>query len=224
MDGSIGAGTASFYEHYTDGTRVDPILSKTELSSLLGECYDKGMIPMIHAIGDMAISEIVDVVDPDLCVRIEHAEGCDRALISRIEKREIALCVQPNFRRRWGMEGAMYEKKLGVRGISLNRIEDLHISDIPVCFGTDMMPPDPLYGIYFNIPWVNHGTISWENSIMDNLKGFTSDALSLSLAGGNGIGSIVKGKKAELMIIDGRDGVIREIFLNGERKTIDMKV
>ena len=122
------------------------------------------------------------------------------------------------------MEGAMYEKKLGVRGISLNRIEDLHNSDIPVCFGTDMMPPDPLYGIYFNIPWGDHGKLSWENSIMDNLKGFTSDALSLSLAGGNGVGNIVKGKKADIMIIDGRDGVIREIFLNGERKTIDMKV
>lgn len=223
-DGSIGAGTASFYERYKDGTRVDPIMSKAELSSLLGECSDKGLIPMIHAIGDMAISEVVDVVDGDQCVRIEHAEGCDRNMIGRIEKKEIALCVQPNFRRRWGGKGSMYEKKLGVRGISLNPIEDLFNSDIPICFGTDMMPPDPLYGIYGHIPWGDQGTIRWRNSIAENIKRFTSESVRLSFAGGDGMGNIVKGIKADLLIIDGRNGLIREIFLNGERKLIEKKV
>ncbi|MCK5773829.1 MAG: amidohydrolase family protein [Thermoplasmata archaeon] len=224
MDGSIGAGTASFHKRYTDGNRVDPIISKRELIQLFAECSDKGMIPMIHAIGDRAISQVVDVVDNDQCVRIEHAEGCNGTLIGRMERREIALCVQPNFQRKWGKKGEMYESKLGEMGLSLNPVEDLIKSEIPVCFGTDMMPPDPIYGIFQNIPWEDHGTASWKNSVINNLRKFTSEAMRLSFAGGSGFGNIAKGMKADIMLIGGRDGLIREILLNGDRKIIDVKI
>jgi hypothetical protein len=57
-------------------------------------------------------------------------------------------CVQPNFVGEWGHPGGLYERALGVeRTRAMNPFRTLLRAGTGVFFGSDGMPPSPLYGI-----------------------------------------------------------------------------
>jgi predicted amidohydrolase YtcJ len=106
-DGSLGAGTAWFFEHYTDevsnyGLATGPLSSgKLEQSALNA---DRNRIQLaIHAIGDKAVAAVLDIygkiqdANPpwDRRFRIEHAQHLREEDFRRFSDMRIIASVQP---------------------------------------------------------------------------------------------------------------------------------
>jgi hypothetical protein len=156
-DGSIGAREAALFEDYADrpGARGTLTYSDGELLSIVRQGHDAGMAVAVHAIGDRAISQVVDAfatLPPDEIRerrhRIEHLELPRPEDVRRIAALGIRPCVQPNFVGEWGHPGGLYETALGPdRTRAMNPFRTLLRAGTGVFFGSDGMPPSPLYGI-----------------------------------------------------------------------------
>ncbi len=151
-DGSIGARTAALRKPYADAdTRGELTLSKQEITRTLEQCARREIGCAIHAIGDRALDAILDAMDDasDLpFVRIEHAELGADSHIDRLLERGVLLGMQPNFAGNWGADGGLYHTRLGnARARKMNPFRSLVDAGVAVCFGSDVMPAGPLYGI-----------------------------------------------------------------------------
>jgi len=157
-DGSIGAHTALLSEEYTDlpGCRGEFYLPPAELEQGIREIVHAGFQPCIHAIGDAGIRTVLNILTnisesiplSHLRPRIEHFEMPAEEDIQRLKTLGGIASVQPNFIGEWGLPGGMYEERLGVQRMSqMNPLWEIHHRGVPLCFGSDMMPFSPLYGI-----------------------------------------------------------------------------
>ncbi|MGH8103781.1 MAG: amidohydrolase [bacterium] len=80
--------------------------------------------------------------------RIEHFEMPSIEHIERLKSVGGIASMQPNFIGEWGLPGAMYEQRLGhSRWERMNPLWEIQRRGLPMCFGSDMMPFSPLYGI-----------------------------------------------------------------------------
>jgi predicted amidohydrolase YtcJ len=71
------------------------------------------------------------------------------AALETIASMGIIASVQPNFTGEWGLEGGMYQHRLGPnRSRRMNPLGTLLRSGIRMAFGSDGMPMGPLYGIW----------------------------------------------------------------------------
>ncbi|MFO8050310.1 MAG: amidohydrolase family protein [Thermoplasmatota archaeon] len=181
MDGSIGARTASFSEDYTDLPKVDPIISIEALKEQLHLSEELGLVPMVHAIGDRAVRRAVEhLTDLDGIFRIEHFESTSSGILKMLSGTQGAVCMQPNFARNWGMKNGMYERALGKKYQNLNAFGDIFHSNIHCCFGTDMMPPGPIYAIKGS---VSHSNPIQRIPLLRSIEAFTDDSFKYSLLG-----------------------------------------
>jgi predicted amidohydrolase YtcJ len=152
-DGSIGARTAAMEEPYADAdTSGELLLDGPELREVFERCAERGVVCAVHAIGDRAVAAALraleDVPHAARLVRIEHAEILAPSQIDEIARLGVALAVQPNFVRNWGGEGGLYHRRLGeARWALANPFRRLEESGVDFFFGSDGMPPGPLYGI-----------------------------------------------------------------------------
>ena len=157
-DGSIGARTAALSEPYNDDPDTSGQLAATAdaLRKRIGRVHAAGAQVAVHAIGDRGIKTLLDAFESvleesprnDHRHRIEHAEILNDELMDRVKKLDIILSVQPNFIGEWGGPGELYEKRLGARYRSLNPLRAIMDRGIPMAFGSDCMPFDPMYGIW----------------------------------------------------------------------------
>ncbi len=105
-DGSLGSHTAHFHEDYDDkpnahGLQVTP---PSELRADILGAESKGLHVMVHAIGDRAISDLLDIyaaVNQDAATRdrrhrIEHAQHIRPSDIERFSKLGVIASMQPN--------------------------------------------------------------------------------------------------------------------------------
>ncbi|MFB6132250.1 MAG: amidohydrolase [Halanaeroarchaeum sp.] len=150
VDGSIGSRTAKVSEPFADapeetGTWVQ---SPAELRNLVGRIDGDGHQLAAHAIGDEAVEAAIDALDrPASRHRIEHLELVDESAVDRLASVGAVASVQPNFHR-WAREGGLYARRLGDdRRLRSNPLRWLVDAGVPVAFGSDGMPMDPLYGI-----------------------------------------------------------------------------
>ncbi len=142
-DGSIGAGTAA--TQYKDGTTVVPMLTRKKLRKRTLEANAHGIRVFTHAIGDIAIDEVLAAYRGTSGNRIEHFELMNDEHIQLVGKN--SLSMQPNFLK-WAKRGGLYEKKLGTeRLFKNNQYREILNAGVNVLFGSDCMPLDPLYGI-----------------------------------------------------------------------------
>jgi predicted amidohydrolase YtcJ len=106
-DGSLGAHTALLSSPYTDdptqsGIRMYPPQTLKEHAR---DAQDKGFQAAIHAIGDQALRETIDVIEHALAGdsnthhrhRIEHASLCPPDCLERLAKHKIVCTLQPQF-------------------------------------------------------------------------------------------------------------------------------
>jgi len=154
-DGSIGAGTAALEAPYRGetGNRGSLLFSDREM----GECLEKmvrlGIPFAVHAIGDRAIRQILDVAPETLRERppgwnrIEHAELLRNDHLEGVKRGGFSLSMQPNFVANWQSPGGLYDERLGDRGRQANPFRQVWDAGIPCCFGSDSRPPGPLLGI-----------------------------------------------------------------------------
>jgi len=161
-DGSFGARTAKLRDPYegggedgngTDGAANDTgqwVVDPDRLRDIVKRATALGLQVAVHAIGDRAIEAALDAVEDaaagDHRHRIEHAELMDDDLLARFAESGAVASVQPNFLK-WAREGGLYDRRVGERRLSTNRYADLLDAGVPLAFGSDCMPLDPLFGV-----------------------------------------------------------------------------
>lgn len=199
MDGSIGARTASFSNNFTDSLRVPPLMDGSELKEKVELSREMGLVPMVHAIGDCAVSLSLDVLsDDDLPYRLEHVELISDRDIQRTTSSNGVICSQPNFVYRWGRSSGLYEKAMGDRYLKMNRFSDMGKKGARIIFGTDMMPPGPLSAIRGAL---DHPSALQRFDLLEVIRSFTNRSYRYSLLPQSSGFGIDNGSKADLIVL-----------------------
>ena len=153
-DGSIGARTAYLFEPYKDDPNNRGLLLVPEehLDELVKLANKLRVQLAIHAIGDAAIDVVINAYrysDPKLRHRIEHLEMPHDDHMEKLAKYGVVPSMQPNFIANWQQRGGLYEHRLGwERARKMNPLKTILAKRGLIAFGSDNMPPGPLYGIY----------------------------------------------------------------------------
>jgi len=159
-DGSLGSMTAWMFEPYLDApeTRGLPA-SLMELPSSVEELVrgaaEAGMQPCIHAIGDRAVAEMLDLfarvggeTGRRRRFRIEHAQHVRPQDVARFATLGVIASMQPYHAID---DGRWAEKRIGHERASTSYAWRSFIeSGVPLAFGSDwpVAPLNPLLGIY----------------------------------------------------------------------------
>ncbi|MGQ0722308.1 MAG: amidohydrolase [Candidatus Eiseniibacteriota bacterium] len=156
-DGSVGAREAALFEDYADrqGARGTLLYTDAELEAIVRAGHGAGLTVAVHAIGDRAIAQVLDAFAKlpraEIAAqrhRIEHLELPRDKDIARLVELGVRPCVQPNFVGLWAGPGGLYERALGAERLRrMNPFGTLLRRGTGVFFGSDGMPPSPLFGI-----------------------------------------------------------------------------
>jgi Predicted metal-dependent hydrolase with the TIM-barrel fold len=199
LDGSVGARTAAFSEGYTDGKNGKLLKSDDELENIMKTAENMGLGVWWHAIGDLAIDQALRVLKkskkPEMH-RIEHFEFPREEHYRIASDMGVKLSLQPNFVRRWGEIGGFYHKALGERFFWGNRFRLLESLKANYAFGSDTMPPGPLYGI---LGALYHPLKEERLSLEEALYRYTT--AGAGMLGEDDVGEIAVGKRALITII-----------------------
>ncbi|WP_276252606.1 amidohydrolase [Halomontanus rarus] len=223
-DGSIGARTAKVSEPYADAADRDGtedgdesrdadtetaadrgqwVVEPEELRSLVDRVDDAGLQLSIHAIGDEAIEEAVhaleSIADPEGARhRIEHAELATDDQIDRMAAAGLVASMQPNFHR-WADEGGLYDRRLGAeRRTRSNRLRDVLEAGVPLAFGSDCMPLDPLLGVHHA---VTAPTDAQRLTVTEALRAYTAGGAYAGFDEDR-LGTLAVGKRADLVVLE----------------------
>jgi predicted amidohydrolase YtcJ len=157
-DGSMGSGTAAFFEPYADDPKTSGLLLHPvpELEKMIAEADAAGFQLAVHAIGDRANSLVLDAFEKaarangprDRRLRIEHAQVVRKVDLARYKALGVIASIQPSHcidDMRWA------EKRVGAaRARDAYNFRSFTDAGIPVAFGTDWFvePLDPRIGLY----------------------------------------------------------------------------
>ena len=155
-DGSIGARNAALLEPYEGEPRTRGELNlnygQQALVAWLRKGHENGFQLMVHAIGDGAIGAVLDAYEavgiaPQHRARVEHLELPHDEHLARMERLGVVASMQPNFLQ-WSGAGKLYEQRLGAeRDALIDPHRRVLEHNVPLAFGSDSMPLDPLYGV-----------------------------------------------------------------------------
>lgn len=218
MDGSLGAHTAAFFAAFSDTPEDSGFLvtDPRQMYEWINKADSCGLQPMVHAIGDRAISELLDIYSQvinergprDRRFRIEHAQHISSKDFKRFDSLEIIASMQPYHAID---DGRWAEKVIGPERIKTTyAFRSLLDSGVRLAFGSDwfVAPPSPLEGIYAAVTrrtldgknpqgWVPEQKITAEEA----LKAYTINAAFASFEE-NIKGTLEVGKLADLVVID----------------------
>ncbi|MFJ3232970.1 amidohydrolase [Streptomyces sp. NPDC086787] len=157
-DGALGSHTACLHQPYADAAHTGtPYLDADAVAAHVVACTDAGLQAGFHAIGDAAVTAVVDGVRAAAEKtglarvraarhRVEHAEMLTPETIAAFAELGLTASVQPAFDALWGGEDGMYAQRLGVaRARTLNPFAALLRAGVPLAFGSDspVTPLDP---------------------------------------------------------------------------------
>jgi predicted amidohydrolase YtcJ len=157
-DGSMGAGTAAFFEPYADdpGTCGLLIHPPDRLQDLVFDADAAGFQAVVHAIGDRANTLVLDIFERlaaergvrDRRPRIEHAQVVRTQDKARFAPLGVIASIQPSHcidDMRWA-EGRIGKNRSGI-AYNLKSFVD---AGTTIAFGTDWFvePLDPMLGLY----------------------------------------------------------------------------
>lgn len=218
FDGSLGSHTAAFEKPYTDAPSDNGLLLLTPESvyDSLFAIYPNGLQPAIHAIGDRANHQLLDVVEraskvlgPRLTrVRVEHAQHLLREDIARFAKFQLIASMQPYH---LIDDGRWAEKVIGAERAKTSwAMKSLLDAGVTLAFGSDwfVAPPNPMEGIYAAVTrqtldgkhpggWTPSERISVEQA----LRAYTQGGAYASMDE-NDKGVIAVGKLADFAMLD----------------------
>lgn len=160
-DGSLGSTTAYFFEPYVDAPNTKGLLSN-EMQPISGMRdrlmgADKaGLQICIHAIGDQAISIVLDIYQDiekangqrDRRWRIEHSQHVAPKDFQRFAKLHVVASVQPYHAID---DGQWAERRIGpIRAKTTYPFRTFLDDGIHLAFGTDwtVAPLNPMFGLY----------------------------------------------------------------------------
>ncbi|MET7717442.1 amidohydrolase [Streptomyces sp. NPDC005407] len=158
VDGSLGSHTACLHDPYDDAPHTGAAhLDTTAVAAHVTACTEAGLQAGFHAIGDAALTTVVDGVRAAADTiglarvraarhRVEHAEMLTPETIAAFAEFGLTASVQPAFDAAWGGDSGMYAQRLGVeRARTLNPYAALLRAGVPLAFGSDtpVTPLDP---------------------------------------------------------------------------------
>ncbi|MER6224854.1 amidohydrolase [Streptomyces sp900105755] len=159
VDGSLGSHTACLHEPYADAghSTGSAYLDAAAVTAHVAACTEAGLQAGFHAIGDAAVTAVVEGVRAAAEKvglarvraarhRVEHAEMLTPAHIAGFAELGLIASVQPAFDALWGGPDGMYAQRLGAgRARTLNPFAALLKAGVPLAFGSDspVTPLDP---------------------------------------------------------------------------------
>ncbi|MFC1731545.1 amidohydrolase [candidate division KSB1 bacterium] len=217
IDGSLGSSTALFYEPYTQdpSTRgiyvVDPELLREQII----EADKAGLHVAIHAIGDKAISDLLDMFAEaieingprDRRFRIEHSQHMHEKDFKRYTELGVIASVQPYH----AIDDARFaERRIGHERCKLTYAFKTFLdNNVVMTLGSDwtVAPLDPLSGIYAAITRIPRDGSSPEGwfpeqkiSVEKAVEGYTLTGAYASFQE-DIRGSITPGKCADMAVL-----------------------
>ncbi|MGV9788582.1 amidohydrolase [Streptomyces sp. NPDC003435] len=158
VDGALGSHTACLHQPYTDAPHTGTAyLDAGAVAEHVVACTEAGLQAGFHAIGDAAVTAVVEGVRAAAEKlglarvraarhRVEHAEMLTPDTIAAFAELGLIASVQPAFDAIWGGDDGMYADRLGVeRARTLNPYAALLRAGVPLAFGSDspVTPLDP---------------------------------------------------------------------------------
>ncbi|KIF07060.1 amidohydrolase [Streptomyces sp. RSD-27] len=158
VDGSLGSHTACLHAPYADAAHTGTgYLDAAAVAEHVAACTEAGLQAGFHAIGDAAVTAVVEgvraaaeKVGPARIRaarhRVEHAEMMTPETIAAFAELGLTASVQPAFDAAWGGEDGMYADRLGAeRARTLNPYAAMLKAGVPLAFGSDapVTPLDP---------------------------------------------------------------------------------
>ncbi|QLH20509.1 amidohydrolase [Streptomyces sp. Rer75] len=158
VDGSLGSHTACLHAPYADAPHSGTAyLDAAAVAAHVAVCTEGGVQAGFHAIGDAAVSAVVEGVRAAADKvglariraarhRVEHAEMLTPETIAAFADLGLTASVQPAFDAAWGGEEGMYAQRLGPeRARTLNPYAALLRAGVPLALGSDspVTPLDP---------------------------------------------------------------------------------
>ena len=219
-DGSLGASTAWFFDHYQQDTTVSGLPNDIVLDGRLEQwAFDADAHKLqlcTHAIGDKANSFMLDLYEKiaeknplwDRRFRIEHAQHLREVDIHRFAKLGVIASVQPYH---CIDDGAWAEKRIGKDRLKFTHAYRTFLDDgVILAFGTDfpVAPLNPLLGIYAAVTrrtvddknpdgWIPEQKISVEEAIRCYTLNSAYASFEEKIKG-----SIEVGKVADMIVLD----------------------
>lgn len=218
-DGSIGSSTALFFEPYADDPRNVGLPSdhKDELVEWGLQADAAGLQLSLHAIGDRAISDVLDLFARlertngrrDRRPRVEHDQHTHPRDFARHAPLGAIASVQPYHAID---DGRFLEKRIGrERSLSTYAFRSLLDHGVRLAFGSDwpVAPLDPLLGLDAA---VNRRTLDGKHpggwfpeqrvTLAEAIRAYTLDAAYAAYMEDR-TGSVTPGKYADLVVLDG---------------------
>ncbi|MEU3290776.1 amidohydrolase [Streptomyces longwoodensis] len=156
VDGALGSHTACLHAPYTDAEHTGTAYLDAEaVAAHVVACTEAGLQAGFHAIGDAAVTAVVEGVRTAAEKlglariraarhRVEHAEMLTPETVAAFAELGLTASVQPAFDALWGGEDGMYAQRLGAeRARTLNPFAALLRAGVPLAFGSDS-PVTPL--------------------------------------------------------------------------------
>ncbi|MCE1189331.1 MAG: amidohydrolase [Ignavibacteria bacterium] len=219
-DGSLGAGTAYMFAPYADDPRntglAMDILTNGQLESITKECFTHNIQLSVHAIGDRANHEVLNIFErsaghfpkTDRRMRIEHAQHITQADINRFAELGLIASMQPFH---LFEDGCWMTERLGEsRCNEAYPIGSLLRAGCIVCFGSDfpIVSINPLPAIYTAVTRNVKNNLfpggfnpSEKISVKEAIRCFTSYA-AFAAGEENSKGTIEIGKLADFVVLD----------------------
>lgn len=218
MDGSLGSHTAAFLEPFTDAPEDRGFLINelSDMSEWILNADAAGLHVMVHAIGDSAIRDLLDIYldaqdqngERDRRFRIEHAQHIHPQDLPRFAIQGVIASMQPYHAID---DGRWADKVIGPeRARTTYAFRSLLDSGAHVAFGSDwfVAPATPLDGIYAAVTrrtlddanpegWVPEQKVSVEQA----LRAYTYDAAYASFEE-DIKGTLKPGMLADFVLLD----------------------
>ncbi|MCG8617403.1 MAG: amidohydrolase [Desulfobacterales bacterium] len=216
-DGGMGARTAWMTEPYLDGGSGMPLTPLDEIEDKVRRADQAGLACMVHAIGDRACREIIDMFirlerdHTSRCLiphRMEHIQMIrseDAARLSGLSN--LALSCQAN---NLSLDISMIDDCVGDLGRYTYNFKRLMDTGLPFVFNSDapVADPNPLAGIFSAVArqrmdrtpeggWYPEQAVSVEDAV----RAYTISPAVMS-GMGDISGSVIPGKRADLVVLD----------------------
>lgn len=222
-DGSQGARTAWMLQNYEDAPHSGmPLTPMNQIADAIYKADRAGLAVAVHAIGDRANHELINVFEevlshgrgiapPQANHRIEHVQNIQPADLPRMSRLGISASVQPLHT---SDDIPMLEQSTGERARNAYVFRDMISAGITLALGSDcpVADPNPFWGIHAAVTrqrrdgtpeggWYPQQRLTVQEAVWGYTMG---PALVTGLS--QRLGSLSPGKLADMVVVD------RDIF------------
>ena len=217
-DGGMGARTAWMIDPFLDAGRGMPLMAMRDLAQAVAEAEKAGLAVMLHAVGDRANRELVDLFTAlaaqrartgrpllPIAHRIEHAQMIRPEDADRLRDLNVAVCVTPA---NMILDINLIDSAVGALGRHTYAFRRLLDTGAPVMFSSDcpVCDPAPLAGMHAAVTrqrvdgtpaggWYPQQRVS----VSEAVAAYTATPAAVHRA--QDLGVIAAGKRADLVVL-----------------------